>query len=197
MNKPYSAACDNNREPIFEVLQRLLSKSQSVLEIGSGTGQHAVYFAQGLPHLSWQCSDVIENHQGIMQWLEEAALANTPAPISLDVNQIEWPEHSYDTVFSANAIHIMSWESVKAMFNGIARVLEKNGLCVLYGPFNYNNKYTSESNARFDLWLKNRNPESGIRNFENVDQLAQEAQLSLLEDIAMPANNRILCWRKN
>ncbi len=197
MNKPYSTACDNNREPIFNELQRLLANSLSVLEIGSGTGQHAVHFARGLSHLSWQCSDVNENHHGIIQWLEEAELPNTPPPIALDVNQSDWPEQKFDAVFSANAIHIMSWDSVKSMFKGVARVLEKNGVCILYGPFNYDNKYTSESNARFDVWLKNRDPESGIRNFEDVDLLAQEAQLTLQEDIAMPANNRILCWQKH
>ena len=196
MNKPYSAACDNNQEPIFQELQRLLADSSSVLEIGSGTGQHAVHFARRLPQLSWQCSDVVENHSGIRQWLEEAALPNTPEPLALDVNQSEWPAYEIDAIFSANAIHIMSWDSVKAMFKGIAQILQKNGVCVLYGPFNYDNKYTSESNARFDDWLKNRNPDSGIRNFEDVDQLAQEAQLVLQEDISMPANNRILCWRK-
>ncbi|NKB37568.1 MAG: DUF938 domain-containing protein [Gammaproteobacteria bacterium] len=196
MNKPYSAACDNNRDPIFNELQKLLRNSATVLEIGSGTGQHAVHFARGLPHLSWQCSDLPENHEGIMQWLDEAALPNTPVPLSLDVTQSEWPESDFDAIFSANAIHIMSWNSVKALFRGISQALAKNGLCVFYGPFNYNNEYTSESNARFDDWLKNRNHESGIRNFEDIEQLAHDAELILQEDITMPANNRLLCWQK-
>ena len=196
MSKPYSAACDNNRDPIFAILERVLKNSSSVLEIGSGTGQHAVYFAKGLPHLSWQCSDLLENHQGIRQWLDEAALPNTPPPLELDVNQDQWPESDYDAVFSANAIHIMSWSSVVALIDNVGRLLPKNGLLLTYGPYNYNNRYTSESNARFDEWLKQRNPESGIRNFEDLEKLARAAALVLEEDNAMPANNRLLCWRK-
>ena len=196
MNKPYAASCDNNREPIFSVLERLLENCRSVLEIGSGTGQHAVFFAERLPQLTWQCSDLEENHAGIKQWLAEAALPNTPAPLLLDVRLSDMSGLSFDAVFSANAIHIMGWDAVKPMIQGVGKILSENGLFILYGPFNYGNRYTSESNARFDEWLKQRNPESGIRNFEDVDQLANDAQLTLLEDIAMPANNRILCWQK-
>ena len=196
MNKPYSASCDNNREPILSVLERLLINCSSVLEIGSGTGQHAVYFAERLPQLVWQCSDLEQNHAGIRQWLGEAALPNTPAPLSLDVRLHDMSGLRFDAVFSANVIHIMGWDAVKLMIQGAGNVLSNNGLLILYGPFNYGNRYTSDSNARFDEWLKQRNPESGIRNFENVEKLANDAQLKLLEDIAMPANNRILIWQK-
>ena len=196
MSKPYSAACDNNREPIFAILERLLKNTSSVLEIGSGTGQHAVYFASRLPHVNWQCSDLPENHHGIQQWLDEAALPNTPPPLLLDVNQDGWPESGYDAVFSANAIHIMSWPSVIEMVDKVGRLLPGQGSLITYGPYNYNNRYTSDSNARFDDWLKQRNPESGIRNFEDLEALANAAGLILEEDNAMPANNRLLCWRK-
>ena len=196
MNKPYSASCENNREPIFSVLEKLLVNCRSVLEIGSGTGQHAVYFAEKLPLITWQCSDLAENHAGIMQWLDEAALLNTPAPLLLDVRSHDMSGLSFDAVFSANAIHIMGWDAVKPMIRGVGKILSENGLFILYGPFNYGNRYTSESNEGFDEWLKQRDPESGIRNFEDIDKLANEAWMTLLEDIAMPANNRILCWRK-
>ena len=196
MNKPYSASCENNREPIFSVLEKLLVNCRSVLEIGSGTGQHAVYFAEKLPLITWQCSDLAENHAGIMHWLDEAALSNTPAPLLLDVRSHDMSGLRFDAVFSANSIHIMGWDAVKSMIRGVGNILSENGLFILYGPFNYGNRYTSESNASFDEWLKQRDPESGIRNFEDVDRLANEARMTLLEDIAMPANNRILCWRK-
>ena len=196
MFKPYSAACDNNRQPIFEVIEVLFAGCKEVLEIGSGTGQHAVYFAQKLPHLVWRSSDLPENHAGIEAWLNEANLSNTPAPLELDVNQAYWPKLNVDAVFCANTIHIIGWDAVKALFAGVGKLLPDNGLLVLYGPFNYNNAYTSESNARFDVWLRQRDPDSGIRNFEDVDELANSADLYLQHDYAMPANNRLICWRK-
>ena len=195
-NKPHSAACDNNSQPILEVIEPLFSTIDNVLEIGSGTGQHAVYFAGKMPHLNWQCSDLKENYTGILYWLEDANLGNTPTPIELDVSKDHWPALEFDAVFSANAIHIMAWEAGKAMIAGVGAILPKNGLFLLYGPFNYNNTYTSDSNANFDVWLKQRNPLSGIRHFEKVEALANSAGMELLNDYAMPANNRILCWRK-
>ena len=149
-----------------------------------------------MPHLNWQCSDLKDNHAGIQQWLDDADLGNTPVPIELDVSKDHWPAREFDAVFSANAIHIMSWEAGKDMIAGVGALLSKNGLFTLYGPFNYNNTYTSESNANFDVWLKQREPLSGIRHFEKVDALANSAGMKLLNDYAMPANNRILCWRK-
>ena len=196
MIKPYSAACDNNRQPILEIIEVLFADSKEVLEIGSGTGQHAVYFAAKLPHLIWRSSDLQENHAGIKLWLNEAKLANTPAPLLLDATRAHWPELNVDAVFCANTIHIIGWDSVKAMIAGAGKLLPDNGLLVLYGPFNYNNAYTSESNARFDIWLKRRDPESGIRNFEDVEQLANATDLYIRHDYAMPANNRLICWVK-
>lgn len=196
MEKPYSVACDNNREPILSVIEDLFANCKTILEIGSGTGQHAVFFASKLPHLSWQTSDLQENHAGIKLWLNEVGLDNALAPLALDVTQSEWPIAEVDAVFSANAVHIMGWDAVKAMIGGVGKLLSAGGLLVLYGPFNYNNSYSSESNASFDVWLKERNPESGIRNFEDLESLANTAGLYLQHDYPMPANNRILCWLK-
>ena len=196
MLKPYSAACDNNRQPILEIIEVLFADCAEVLEIGSGTGQHAVCFAEKMPHLTWRSSDLRENHAGIQLWLEEANLANTPPPLMLDVNQAHWPELEVDAVFCANTIHIIGWDSVKAMIAGAGQLLPDRGILALYGPFNYNNAYTSGSNARFDMWLRQRDPDSGIRNFEDVDQLANAADLYIQHDYAMPANNRLICWVK-
>lgn len=196
MEKPVSEACERNREPILAVLKPVLKHSNTVLEIGSGTGQHAVYFAEHMPHLTWIASDRKENHAGITAWMRDANLGNTRGPLLLDVNHADWPEVDVDAVFSANTIHIMAWEEVKKMIAGIGKLLPRDGLLVLYGPFNYNGHYTSESNARFDEWLKARDPKSGIRNFEDVEALANAAGLTFQEDYAMPANNRIICWRK-
>jgi cyclopropane fatty-acyl-phospholipid synthase-like methyltransferase len=194
--KPYSESCDQNREPILEVLQPLLRNCRSLLEIGSGTGQHAVYFAERLPHLVWHTSDRVEYHAGIAMWLQEANLANTRAPLELDVSTSEWPRRTFDAVFSANTVHIMHWPDVEAMFTGIGGVLSSGGQLLLYGPFNYHNRYTSDSNARFDQWLQSRDPDSGIKNFEDLDRLAHQAGMILRNDFEMPANNRILYWEK-
>jgi len=196
LKKPYASACDENRDPILEVLKSLLPRPARVLEIGSGTGQHAVHFARHLPHLTWVTSDRREYHPGIRLWLDEAALGNLEGPLALDVADDPWPADRFDAVYSANTAHIMHWHEVEALFAGAGRVLVPGGLFVLYGPFNYGNRYTSESNARFDRSLRDRDPESGVRNFESLDALASAAGMTLHRDFAMPANNRTLCWRK-
>jgi len=194
--KPYSAACDQNRYAILDIIKPLLSEKKTVLEIGSGTGQHALFFAQEMPHLIWQTSDRVENHAGILQWLQEAKLNNTPPPISLNVSKDKWPKINVDAIFSANAVHIMAWESVIDLFENAGKLLPKGALFILYGPFNYNGNYTSDSNKRFDSWLKSRDPKSGIRDFEALNKLANEANLSFVEDFDMPENNKILQWVK-
>lgn len=193
--KPYSQACAENRAPIREVLARHLGEAGSLLEIGSGTGQHAVYFAAAFPGLSWQPSDVGENLPGIRLWHDDARLPNLRAPLTLDVTG-PWPETRFDAVFSANSAHIMSDAEVAAMFQGVPKALAPGGLFALYGPFNYGGTFTSESNARFDGWLKARDPRSGIKDFEHLDALAREGEMILVEDHEMPVNNRTLVWRR-
>jgi len=194
--KQHSESCEQNKDVILAILADVFADSRRILEIGSGSGQHAVYFASKLPHLRWQTSDLEENHASINAWLEEAALENTLPPVTLDVSGTRWPEATYDGLFSANAVHIMGWPAVQDMFAGIGKLLETNGRLCLYGPFNYNGDYTSDSNRRFDAWLKDRDPASGIRDFEALDELAEANGMTLESDFEMPANNRILVWRK-
>lgn len=195
MEKPYSQACDENKVPIAGVLAAYLGAAASLLEIGSGTGQHAVYFAARFPQVRWQASDVPAYLPGIRLWLDEAPLPNLLPPLALDVEG-PWPDARFDAVFSANTAHIMSDDSVAAMFRGVPRVLGPGGVFALYGPFNYGGAYTSESNARFDCWLKSRDPQSGIKDFERLDALAQEGGLTLIADHEMPVNNRTLVWQR-
>ena len=194
--KPFVEACERNRAPILEVLRIELAGRSRLLEIGSGTGQHAVYFAPEFPGLVWQTSDVVQNHPDIRAWLDEAGLANVLPPLALDVCEDEWPSDSYDAVFSSNTAHWMSWPEVECLIAGVGEVLQAGGAFCLYGPFNYRGEYTSESNGRFDRWLKARDPSSGIRDFEAVDELARKAGMTLRQDYEMPANNRVLAWSK-
>lgn len=195
MDKPYSQACENNKVPILNVIKQYFQSSKCVLEIGSGTGQHAVFFAEAMPYLTWQTSDVLANHPGINRWIDEADLPNLLTPIALNVNG-RWPEKNVDGVFSANTAHIMSWQSVQQMFYGIASILNEGGHFCLYGPFNYDGQYTSESNRQFDGMLRERDPLSGIREFNALNALANKHGLHFVADHAMPANNRTLIWKK-
>ncbi len=195
MTKPFAPSCERNQGPILDVLRRHFGGTRHVLEVGSGTGQHAVHFAAAMPWLSWQCSDRAENLPGIALWLDEAGLPNTPPAIELDVDGA-WPCGAYDAVFTANSLHIMGWPQVEAFFAGVGAVLEPGGLLVVYGPFNYGGAFTSDSNRAFERWLKDRDPVSGIRDVEAVDALAREIGLALVEDNAMPANNRCLVWSR-
>ena len=196
MEKPYSQASENNKEPILAVLRRVFASSRSVLEIGSGTGQHSVHFAPRLPHLSWQTSDLPENLSGIRMWIEEQPAENLFPPVALDVNSSDWPIDDFDAAFSANTAHIMYWPDVEAMFRGVARYLPFRGRFALYGPFSYHGVHTSESNARFDQSLRARDPGMGVRDYDALEALADEGGLTLLEDNDMPANNRTLVWEK-
>ena len=199
--KPYAESCDINRDPILEVLRVLFADRKQVLEIASGTGQHAVYFARALPHLIWQTSELEQNHAGIQMWLDEAQLPNVRSPLCIDANDAHWPDAhrtvaSVDAIFNANSVHIMSSPEVELLFEGIGRVLVAGGILCLYGPFNYDGKFTSESNARFDVWLKSRDPKSGVRDFETLNALAEKQNMVLLKDIEMPINNRTLVWQR-
>ena len=194
--KPFSEACERNREAILTVLTDVLAGTRTLLEIGTGTGQHAVFFGRTLPHIQWQTSDLPESSAGINLWLESDGSDNVLAPITLDVTTTDWHHKRYDAVFSANTVHIMGWPAVGAMFTGVGKVLNKNGRFCLYGPFNSGGRYTSESNAQFDAWLKARDPHSGIRNLEDLDALATRAGMQRLGDYPMPANNRIIVWQR-
>ena len=196
MDKPFSQACENNKQPILQVLGKYFTKAGDVLEIGSGTGQHAVFFAKHLPHLVWHTSDLPMNHSGIQKWLRGAALSNVKSPIELDVNSAFWPVENLRYVFSANTAHIMPAEAVVKMIEGVGRSLIDNGVFCLYGPFNYQGKFTSDSNAAFDRFLKEKAAHKGIRDFEFIQQQANANSLLLEEDVAMPANNRLLIWKK-
>lgn len=192
---PFSQACENNKAPILSVLQRVFADCERVLEIGAGTGQHAVHFAPALPHLQWQPSDLTDNHPSIQAWRNAYPAPNLLAPVVLDLGDDQWPGH-FDAVFSANTAHIVSPPKVENFFSLAGKHLPKGGVLALYGPFNYSGDYTSDSNRQFDAWLKARDPSSGIRDVEWAKQLAQQAGLLLKEDNAMPANNRLLVWVK-
>jgi len=193
--KPYSEACEKNKEPILTVLKEIFVERKRVLEIASGTGQHAVHFGRELPHLTWQTSDLPQHLAGIRVWLDEAQLPNVLAPLALDVNDTHWPVTKLDAIFNANTVHIISWPEVKRLFAHIACVIAPGGCVCLYGPYNYGGQFTSESNARFDDWLKSRDLASGVRDFEKINELAASHGLELQQDIAMPSNNRILVWQ--
>ncbi|VAW95181.1 hypothetical protein MNBD_GAMMA20-662 [hydrothermal vent metagenome] len=194
--KPFAESCEQNKHPILAVLREEFAQASEILEIGSGTGQHAVFFANALPHLHWQTSDCAENHSGILAWLNEDGGDNVHLPLTLDVSHDPWPRHFYDGIFSANTVHIMGWMEVEKLFEGIGRILNSGGRFCLYGPFNRDGKFTSESNARFDVWLKQRDPKSGIRDRAELDELAQGQGLQPVADHEMPANNRILVWQR-
>jgi len=194
--KPWSEACERNQGPILEILQIAFADATHVLETGSGTGQHAAFFAAAMPHLFWQPTDLAENLSGIAAWRDAAGLSNLQPPLVLDVDAADWPVVGIDALFSANTLHIMSWTSVQNFFRGAGRVLPAGGVLAIYGPFNYDSQYTADSNARFDAFLRARDPLSGIRDVEAVHDLARSHGFFAVSDNAMAANNRLLAWRR-
>ena len=195
MTLPYSEACERNKDPILEVLRPAFADRAHVVEIGSGTGQHAVHFARHLPHLAWQPTDRAGHLPDLAARIAAEGPPNLASPVELDVLHEPWPDVRGDAVFSANTLHIMSWPAVRALFAGLPRVLRRGGVVAIYGPFRYGGKYTTASNAAFDAMLRERDPESGLRDFEAVNALAGAAGLALAADHAMPANNQLLVWR--
>ena len=200
--KPYSLACERNRDPIAAALDPFMADRRRVLEIGSGTGQHAAYFAQRWPWLQWQPSDHPDHLAGIRAWRSDAALANLQAPFALQAELPPAPALAvpaatprFDAAFSANTLHIMGWDHVQALFAGLPALLEGDALLAVYGPFNQGGRFTSDSNAQFDGWLRARDPRSGIRDGEAVQALAVAQGFVALADLPMPANNRLLLWR--
>ena len=192
----FSQAAENNKEPIVSVLRDVFKEVRQVLEIASGTGQHAVHFARALPRLTWLSSDLVANLDDIRERLARDGVANAPPPLALDVTERPGPALKVDGVFAANCLHIMSWAEVGHLFGGIGEVLDPGGTACLYGPFKYGGAFTTESNARFDAHLKRRDAAGGIRYFEAVDTLARAQGLHLIRDAAMPANNQLLVWRR-
>jgi len=196
MEKPFSQSCENNKEPILEVIRKHFDHSELILEIGTGTAQHALYFAEKLKQLYWQTSDQNDYLEGINLQLNEYRKYNLGRPFSLDVRQKNWEIEHCDGVFSANTSHIMSWAMVEKMFEGVGRILLPKKEFCLYGPFNFNGQYTADSNQDFDKMLRARDPASGLRNFEDLQKLAESQGLSFVEKHDLPANNNILVWEQ-
>ncbi len=194
--RPFSQACENNRQPILEVIRTVFTQPAIILEIGAGTGQHTVHFAAALPHLLWQPSDHPSNTELCQARIEDAKLSNVLPPVALDVRNVPWPLPAFDGVFSANTAHIMAWPEVEAMFSGVALGLEISQPFCLYGPFRYSGRHTSDSNQQFDLHLRSQAEHMGIRDMDDLNQLASAVGLTLTDDVPMPANNCLLVWRK-
>jgi cyclopropane fatty-acyl-phospholipid synthase-like methyltransferase len=194
MPKPFSQACENNKQVILDIIRHEFRAGSRVLEIGSGTAQHVTHFAQAMPAVQWLPSDIPQNLATVQAGLADCSLANIAVPVALDVAEAEWPVSNVDGIFTANTLHIMSEAHVELFFRGVQRVLRPGGRLCVYGPFKYRGAFTTPSNARFDDWLKERDPRSGVRDFEKVDALAQAAGLRLRADHAMPANNQLLVW---
>jgi cyclopropane fatty-acyl-phospholipid synthase-like methyltransferase len=193
---PFSPACERNKKPIGQVLQNWLGQDARVLEIGAGTGQHAVYFSSLVPQVHWQSTDVAENVDTLRVRFRREASGRLPQPLALDVRDQQWPGGPYDAVFTANTLHIMPFDYAPCLFEGAARVLADQGLLLSYGPFMDNGMHTSESNRQFDQSLRQRDPAMGIRDTAKIRPMAEAAGLNLNDDIAMPANNRVLVFRK-
>jgi cyclopropane fatty-acyl-phospholipid synthase-like methyltransferase len=194
---PFSEACERNKRPILSVLKDAFAASTTVLEIGSGTGQHALWFARHLPHVVWQPTELPEFVPDLRARIRAEGTANLREPIALDVLEDPWPAGPVDALFSANTLHIMSWASVTQLFRGAGHVLLPGGILCIYGPFKYGARYTSDSNEQFDWYLKARDPFSGIRDAHEVDAVAASVGLTLMADHPMPANNQARVWRRD
>jgi SAM-dependent methyltransferase len=193
---PFSSAAERNRRPILDQLQLFLPRQATVLEIGSGTGQHAVFFSRNLPAVFWQPSDRQENLSGLEVCFSAANNERILPLLQLDVMYDPWPQRSFDAAYSANTAHIMSWDAVVAMFAGLTEHLADGARFCLYGPFNINNRFTSQSNRQFDLQLRTSNPEMGIRDLDAMESLANRYEMLLEQKLTMPANNFLLVFKK-
>jgi len=196
--KQFSPSCERNKDFILPVLQEVLPAVGTVLEVGSGTGQHAAFFAAHLPQLVWQPTDLPGNFPSIRAWAAEVGLANLRAPLKLDLRASaeRWPVSSAAAVVCINTVHIVAWKGVENLFAGAGRVLAPGGVLVVYGAYRYATRPLEPSNETFDQWLKARDPASGVRDFEAVNALAQQNALLLSGDRAMPGNNRSIWWIK-
>jgi len=197
MEKPYSAACENNKDVILKVLkENILSSDRRLLEIGSGTGQHAIYFAPFFPQLEWFPTDLTANLRGMNLWVTEAKVKNIFRPQLLDVSRDDFPRLKFDVVFTANTFHIMHWKDCKTFMKMLGNRLRENSRAIFYGPFKYRGEFTSTSNAEFDASLKTKDPLSGIRAYEDVNNSMLKNGFELVHDYEMPANNRILVYKR-
>lgn len=192
----YSESAEKNRQPILDKLKSHFHQATSVLEIGSGSGQHAVFFTTHLTQLTWQATETAENLPALQNNLLQQKSLQLPPPLLLDVQDRHWPLSRAEHIFTANTLHIMPLVVIEEMFSGIGPILSPGGLLCIYGAMRYNGAFTSDSNARFDLRLKQQNPARGIRDFETIDLLAKEQELELLADHDMPSNNQLLVWRR-
>lgn len=196
MAKGFAPAAERNRRPILEVLRRVLPTSGTVLEIASGTGQHAAFFAEHLPALRWQPSDAAPDAlRSIESWVTEAGRENLLAPVELDVSAQTWPIASAEAALCINMIHISPWESSEALFAGAGRILAEGAPLITYGPYRVNGEHTAPSNAAFDESLRSRDPRWGVRDIDALELLARKTGFALEERVAMPANNMTLIWR--
>lgn len=197
MGQPFSAACERNRQPILQVLKQVITTQDvRLLEIGAGTGQHAVYFAPEFPWLDWHPTDLGDKLAGMSLWFSETKIPNIQRPVRLDVTTDIFPKLKFDLVFTANTFHIMPWKAGKSLIKLFGNHLREGARVVIYGPFKYHDAFTSPSNEAFDQQLKERDPASGIRAFEDVDRAMVKHGLELVSDIEMPANNRALVYRR-
>jgi len=192
--KEFPQACENNKTPILGVLKKHFINVSRVLEVGSGSGQHAIYFSEQLDWLTWQPTEIRERIQVLQDNCKLSSRDNLCSPLTLNIFE-SWPETQLDAVFSANTLHIVPASGIEAIFSRIAPNITSGFRVAIYGPFKYGGKYTSDSNAAFDNWLRTQNPNSGIRDFEVIDEVARDIGLSLIEDCIMPANNQLLVWR--
>jgi len=194
--RPYAESAERNAEPVLEILRHEFRDCTDVLEIGSGTGQHAVRFAAELDHLHWQTSDLEENHEGIRAWIADAGLPNVRVPLPLDVTTADVPSAAYDGVYSSNTAHIMSFDAVMDMFALVGKALRPAGVFCLYGPFQRAGKFNTASNAAFDANLRSRDPVMGIRDLDALDELGAEQGLQRIALYAVPSNNLVAVWQK-
>jgi cyclopropane fatty-acyl-phospholipid synthase-like methyltransferase len=192
----YSEAAERNKKPILDQLKQYLKSDDKVIEIGSGTGQHACCFTQSIPGLVWQCSDLKDNLSSLKQVISQQNSEQLLMPIECDVRSYQWDQKQYDAVYSANALHIMSWDAAQVFLSNVNHALKSRGLLILYGPYAYANQPLCKSNQNFDRFLKERDPKSGIRSFDEVKALSEKAGFVCEHDIEMPANNRLIIWSK-
>lgn len=194
--RKHSEACEQNKNPILEILKLEFKDNKNVLEIASGTGQHAAYFAKHLQQITWQPSDLAENLASIQSWAGEEELDNLLPVVELDINHLPWMNSKVDAIFSANSFHIVSIDTITNFFLGAKDVLAKQGKLAVYGPFSYHGRHISQSNQDFDTYLRRRDPLSGIKDFDQIDEIAKAQNLVFMRDHVMPVNNQVLVWQR-